>query len=97
MKKKSPDLEQAYTTLDTAIRDVIRLEGWEGLVTDWVVVAANQYVDDAGRNMTDVGNVLPDGGDFIPAYRVLGLLDYAATAYRSAVGYASDPDDEDED
>lgn len=95
MSEKSPELEKAYTALDAAIRDVIRLSAWEGLVTDWVVVAANQYIDDDGRNMTDVGHLLPDGGNTIPHYRVLGLLDYAATAARSVIGYVPDNDDED--
>lgn len=93
MKDRSPELKAAYEALDTAIRDVTRLEEWEGLVTDWVVVAANQYFGDDGRGMTDVGHLLPDGGDTIPHYRVLGLLDFAATATRSVIGYI--PDDED--
>lgn len=94
MREQSPELKEAYATLDAAVREVIRLEGWEGLVTDWVVVAANQYFDDDGRSMTDVGHILPDGGNSIPHYRILGLLDYAATASRSAIGYVPDDDDE---
>jgi hypothetical protein len=95
MREQSPELKEAYTALDETIREVIRLEGWEGLVTDWVVVAANQYFDDDGRSMTDVGHVLPDGGNSIPHYRILGLLDYAATGYRSGIGFVADDDEED--
>lgn len=94
MSGQSPEVKAAYEALDAAIRDVVRLEEWEGLVTDRVVVAANQFFDNDGRGMTDVGQLLPDGGNTIPHYRVLGLLDYAATAFRSEIGYVPDKDED---
>lgn len=88
------DLREAYERLEQAIRDVTRLEEWEGLVTDWVVIAANQYFADNGRSMTGIGQILPDGGDSVPDYRVVGLLDVALTARRA--GYAPEGSEEDE-
>lgn len=79
-------MKEAYERLDQAIRDVTRLDGWEGLVTDWVVIAANQYFADNGRSMTGVGQILPDGGDTVPDYRIIGLLDVALTARRAGYG-----------
>ncbi|MEV4975518.1 hypothetical protein [Streptomyces scopuliridis] len=87
-------LKEAYEYLDQAIRSVIRLEEWEGLVTDWVVIAANQYFTDDGRSMTGVGQILPDGGNSVPDYRVIGLLDVALAARRS--GYTSEDAESDE-
>jgi hypothetical protein len=96
VSEQSPELKAAYASLDEAIRTVVRLEEWtEGLVTDWVVMVANQYIDNDGRNVTQVGNLLPDGGNTIPHYRILGLLDYGATAARSAIAYATEDDEED--
>lgn len=93
MTTPTAELKEARGRLDQAIRDVIRLEEWEGLVTDWVVIAANQYFDDDGRSMTAVGQLLPDGGDSVPDYRVIGLLDVALTARRA--GYAPEEDEDD--
>ncbi len=94
MTAPTQDLKEAYERLDQAIRDVTRLNDWEGLVTDWVVIAANQYYADDGRSMTGVGQLLPDGGDSVPDYRVIGLLDVALTARRA--GYASEGSEDDE-
>jgi hypothetical protein len=93
MTAPTPDLKEAYERLDQAIRDVTRLEEWQGLVTDWVVIAANQYFADNGQGMTSVGQLLPDGGDSVPDYRVIGLLDVALTARRA--GYAPEESEDD--
>jgi hypothetical protein len=94
MTAPTPELKQAYERLDEAIRDVTRLEEWDGLVTDWVVITATQYFADTGRSMTSVGQLLPNGGDSIADYRVIGLLDVALTARRS--GYAPEESEDDE-
>ena len=94
MTDQEHDLKEAYERLEQAIRDVARLEEWEGLITDWVVIAANQYFADNGRSMTAVGQLLPDGGDSIPDYRVIGLLDVALAARRA--GYAPEGYEDDE-
>ncbi|MFJ1827352.1 hypothetical protein [Streptomyces sp. NPDC088178] len=83
MTSPEHDLKEAYERLEQAIRDVTHLEGWKGLVTDWVVVAADQYFADNGRTMTAVGWLLPEGGDRVPHYRLVGLLDVALTACRA--------------
>jgi len=91
---QSPELKDAYERLDEIIREVVRLEEWDGLVTDWVVVAANQYFADDGRSMTSVGQLLPGGGDSVPVYRVMGLLDFAHSAYQTSVTTPDDGGDE---
>lgn len=94
MTGQSPELKDAYERLDQAIREVTRLEEWDGLVTDWVVVAANQYFGDDGHGMTSVGQLLPNGGDTVPVYRVMGLLDFAHSAYKNSVATPDDGGDD---
>jgi len=55
-----------------------------GVVTDWIVVAAQQRVDDNGETITSVGTLL--SVDNMPFYRILGLLDQATTVYRAELG-----------
>lgn len=81
----SPELAAAYNDLDTNIRRVATLEGWEGMVTDWVIVAAAQNLDDNGGDLTYVGRLLPEGGRRVPYYRVMGLLDVALSGMRNDV------------
>lgn len=94
MTNLEPELKEAYERLDQAIREVTRLNDWEGLVTDWVVIAAHQFYADSGSSMTGVGQLLPEGGDTVPDYRVIGLLDVALTARRAGYGPEESKDDE---
>lgn len=94
MSEQSPDLKAAYERLDECIREITRLEEWDGLVTDWVVLVANQYYSSDGRLMSDAGQLLPGGGNAIPVYRIVGLLQYALMAYATSVA-APLEDDED--
>lgn len=79
------DLKQAYGRLEAAIVEVGNLEGFEGVITEWVIVAACQRLDDDGDGVTQVGTLLPDGGGRVPFHRLMGLLDYALTRTRAEV------------
>ncbi|MGW5689789.1 hypothetical protein ACWEWX_02160 [Streptomyces asiaticus] len=94
MTDQSAQLKAAYERLDECVREITRLEEWDGLVTDWVVLAASQYYSSDGRLMSDVGQILPDGGTTVPVYRIVGLLQYALMAYATSVA-APLEDDED--
>lgn len=75
----------AYCRLDEALREVLAVEEYEGLLTDWVVVVACQRIEPDGQGVTQVGTVLPDGGNSLPYHRMMGLLDYALTRCRSEI------------
>lgn len=83
-----PDLKAAYKRLTQSIEEVARLEGAEGVLTEWVIVFAAQHFDGDGDGITQVGITLPDGGGHVPYRRVMGLLDYALTRYRADVADA---------
>lgn len=77
-------LKAAYANLEAAIAEAGRLQDFDGLITEWVVVAAVQSYDDDGDVRVQVGTLLPvDGG--VPYHRVMGLLDYSLTRCRAAV------------
>ncbi|MEU6520450.1 hypothetical protein ACFYOF_06170 [Streptomyces sp. NPDC007148] len=81
----SPELKAAYARLAGAIEETARLEGAEGVLTEWVVVFATQGYDDDGDGVTQIGTALPDGGGHVPYHRLMGLLDYALTRCRAVV------------
>lgn len=83
-----PDLKAAYERLTQSIEEVARLEGAEGVLTEWVIIFASQHFDSDGDGITQVGITLPDGGGQVPYHRVMGLLDYALTRYRAEVAEA---------
>lgn len=83
-----PDLKAAYERLTQSIEEVARLEGAEGVLTEWVIIFASQHFDSDGDGITQVGITLPDGGGQVPYHRVMGLLDYALTRYRADVAEA---------
>lgn len=88
----SPELKAAYQRLAEAIEETVRLEGAEGVLTEWVVVFSTQRYSEDGDGVTQVGTTLPDGGGQVPYHRLMGLLDYALTRCRAVV--ASDDEDE---
>lgn len=59
------------------------------VLTEYVVVTAQQTYDEAGDGLTAVGCIYRDGD--VPMHRVLGLLEYAATRTRKRIA----TDDED--
>lgn len=76
-------LAQAYAELEAAIRQVAALEEHEGLVTDWVVLAAVQQVTGDGVDLTTMARLMPDGR--IPYYRLLGLVAFAQSEIRDEI------------
>ncbi|MEU6376801.1 hypothetical protein [Streptomyces sp. NPDC046909] len=85
MTDDSRKLKAAYQRLEEAIDNVARLEGFEGVRTEWILVCASQRYDDEGDGITQVGTLLPDGGGQVPYHRTMGLLDYALTRMRAEV------------
>jgi hypothetical protein len=81
----SDEKKAAYRKLEEAIHEVARVEGFEGVLVEWVVVAASQRYDEDGGGITQVGTMLPDGGGAVPYHRLMGLLDYALTRCRKVV------------
>lgn len=86
----SDEKKAAYRKLEEAIHAVADVEGFQGVLIEWVVVAASQRYDGDG-GVTQVGTMLPNGGGGVPFHRLMGLLDYALTRCRKEV--ASDDDD----
>lgn len=84
----TPELAAAYDRLEAAVKDVASKAGYEGLVTDWVCLAAVQTFDEQGEGWCSVARLLPDGR--IPYYRVLGLVDYAHAGLRSQIREADE-------
>lgn len=75
--ESSEELKTAYEELDNAIRKIVTYEGIDGLVTDYMTIAAVQKFDENGTGLSMVARILPEGGTTIPPYRLVGLLDYA--------------------
>lgn len=84
----SDEKKDAYQRLAEAVDEVVRLEGAEGVLTEWVLVTATQCFDEDGDGLTQIAITLPDGGGQVPYHRVMGLLDYALTRYRAEVAEA---------
>jgi hypothetical protein len=78
----------AYARLDEALAEVARLEGADGVLTEWIVVYSAQHYDEDGDAVAQVGTMVPGGGGHTPFHRLMGLLDYALTRCRAEVGNA---------
>jgi len=76
-------LRDAYNRLEKAIGDVSRIETFEGVLTEWVVVTSYQRYGDDGKAVVQIGRLVSDGT--APYHRVMGLLDYAQALYRAEV------------
>ncbi|MFJ9657603.1 hypothetical protein ACIRPR_06495 [Streptomyces griseoflavus] len=85
MPTPSPEAKAAYQRLRDAIEEVARLEGTEGVLTEWVVVTAHQRYDEDGDGITQIATLVPEGGGQTPYHRLMGLLDYALTRCRAEV------------
>lgn len=79
------NMKAAYQRLETAIREITELEGFEGIMTEWVVVLATQRFDGDGDGISQVGRLMPEGHGSVPYHRVMGLLDYALTLCRAEI------------
>ena len=74
----------ADDTLAAAIEDALVVHGLKtGVTTEFVVLVAQQHVDDDGDTATNIARLISDNS--IPYYRILGLLDFAATCYRAEI------------
>ena len=76
-------LEAAYDNLEAAINEVCRLEGFDGVMTEWVTLTCHQNFDDDGDGIARYGTLLPHGGRQVPHHRVMGLLDFQLTRLRA--------------
>lgn len=74
----------AYRRLEEAIEEVCRLEEFEGIPIEWIVIAASQKFD-GEESFTQVGTLVPEGGGRVPFHRLLGLVDYTHARYRAEV------------
>jgi hypothetical protein len=81
---ENPELKTAYRRLEEAIEEVCRLEEFEGVPIEWVVIAASQQFD-GDDTITQVGTLVPDGGGRVPFHRLMGLVDYTHARYRGVV------------
>jgi hypothetical protein len=81
-ESRTIEQREADAALTAAVEAVNRAYyGEDGrLLTDYIVVFAEQSWDNEGEQVTAVG-VSPRDGD-MPIYRTLGLLDYALTRAR---------------
>lgn len=73
----------AYQRLEAAVEEVCRLEGYQGVLTEWMVIAASQRFGEDGDGITQVGTLLPGGGGAVPHHRVMGLLDFVQARMRA--------------
>lgn len=78
----SDEKRAAYRRLEEAIEEVCRLEEFEGVPIEWVVIAASQRFD-GEESFTQVGTLLPEGGGRVPFHRLLGLVDYTHARLRA--------------
>ena len=84
MPRLTDEQKKAYADLEQAIEVVLRLRGAEGMLVDYVTLAAVQTIDDDGDTAGSVMMVLPMGGG-LPYHRVMGLIDYTQTVLRAEV------------
>jgi hypothetical protein len=75
--------QEAYESLETAMRKVFEVEEYQGLLTDWCVLAALQTFDDEGHCPAAVVKLGPYSG--MPYYRLMGLVDYAHAAMHNVI------------
>jgi hypothetical protein len=85
MATDAAEIKAAYAALDLALRDVLRIQGAEGLLTEWVSLCAIQRYDDDGDALTSITMLLPDGGGQVPYHRLLGLIEYARTVAKAEI------------
>jgi hypothetical protein len=88
MTDTDPELKDAYQRLEVAIEQVMRLEDFQGVMTEWIVVTSTQRYEEGG--ITQVGTLVPEGAGAVPYHRLIGLLDYALTRMRAEVARDDD-------
>ena len=73
MDDRTPEQRNADRALEEAIDASAKAYGEEGLLIEWVVVAAH-HLDDGNDTFTSVNWTVSDG---LPIYRLMGLINFA--------------------
>lgn len=90
---RTAEQKAADERLEQAIKDA--LEAYDlatGALVDVLVLTAQTRFDEDGEQYTNVARLTLGG---LPHYRILGLLDFAQTAYRGDIAMC--PNDEEGD
>lgn len=88
MGHRTPDDEKADAALEDAIRaSLVHYDLDMGVLTDVIVICAQQYFDDEGVPHTATAYICPGQP---PHYRRLGLVEYIATRIKTEI---AEPDD----
>ncbi len=85
---RTPEQKAADERLEQAVKDA--LEAYDlntGALVDVLVLTAQTRFDEEGEQYTNVARLTLGG---MPHYRILGLLDFAQTAYRSDIAVCPD-------
>lgn len=68
-------IAREYQNIEDSLRNIIKAQGREGLLTDYIILSAVQSIDDDGVVITNTGwHTNPRNG--IPYHRMIGLLNY---------------------
>lgn len=86
------DRETTRAALEDAIRaHLATYEAGHGVLTDWLLIAAQEHVNDNNLYTSSIAVVTPN--DRYPMHRILGLLDHATVTMHSMMA-ASHPEAE---
>lgn len=79
------DRDETRAVLENAIRaHLATYPSGHGILTDWVIIAAQENVSDNGLVGSSIAIALPT--ETFPLHRILGLLDHARVQYHSLLG-----------
>lgn len=77
---------------DAISQRMVEVSGEDGVLTEWLCIGVRQTLDEDGTPQTGVGVLMSD--ESMPLFKVLGMLDYAQTAYRARLARFTQGDDE---
>lgn len=81
---RTSEQKTADDNLEAAIRAALEAHNLgRGTLVDYIVLTAETLFGDDGIQRTNIARLT--AGDGVPHYRLLGLLDYAATMYRADI------------
>lgn len=84
------ELNEAFAALELAIDRVRHAQGDGGVLVDWVVIMTSTDPLECGHDYVSTSWT---GSENLPTYRMLGLLDYAATGVRAEIASAVQRED----
>lgn len=88
---RTAEQKTADNALEEAIRNAVGAYGLSrGAIVDMIVLYSQTRFDEDGEQYTTVGRLTLGG---LPHYRILGLLDFAATAYRGEIAMCEDEEE----